>query len=100
MYNFKIPIILQNHQYECGLACLSMLFSWNDSKVNTNMFEHNYSIGRDGLSAQQLKQITEKHNADFYAFQVTDIKDFVIKSKIKQPLMLHWKNNHYVILEK
>ncbi|MEF3331703.1 MULTISPECIES: peptidase domain-containing ABC transporter [Oceanobacillus] len=100
MYNFKIPIILQNHQYECGLACLSMLFSWNDSKVNTNMFEHNYSIGRDGLSAQQLKQITEKHNADFYAFQVTDIKDFVIKSKIKQPLMLHWKNNHYVILRK
>ncbi|NBJ69533.1 MULTISPECIES: peptidase domain-containing ABC transporter [Clostridia] len=100
MYNFKIPIILQNHQYECGLACLSMLFSWKDSKVNTNMFDHSYNIGRDGISAQQLKKITEKHKASFYAFQVSDIKDFIIKGKIKQPLMLYWKNNHYVILKK
>lgn len=100
MYKFKkIPIILQRSQYECGITCLAMMFSWRDSKVSTSMFSEK-NIGRDGVNAKKLKELCEKHEASFHSYKVNNIDDFLDHHNTTSPVMLHWNNNHYVVLSK
>lgn len=98
----KTPVILQRNKYDCGYACLAMLFSYGDTKVSTDMLikEEKSRAGRDGVTLLELKRISKNFNAELSVYKVDNIKEFIQKKKIIEPIMIHWKNNHFIIITK
>ena len=98
----KTPVILQRNKYDCGYACLAMLFSYGDTKISTNMLikEGKYRAGRDGVTLLELKGISKNFNAELFVYKVDDIKEFIHQKKLIEPIMIHWKNNHFIIITK
>ncbi|MEQ6354784.1 peptidase domain-containing ABC transporter [Lysinibacillus sp. M3] len=98
----KTPVILQRNKYDCGYACLAMLFSYDDSKISSNMLltEEKFRAGRDGVTLLELKRISKKFNAELSVYKVDNIKEFIQQRKVIEPMMIHWKNNHFIIITK
>ncbi|GKU76406.1 peptidase domain-containing ABC transporter [Paenibacillus sp. L3-i20] len=94
----QIPIILQKSKYDCGLACLAMIMSHTEGiRVNINKLKGDKGlIGREGTDLKYLRDLSEEYG---YALKGYKINDVTEASDLEFPLMIHWTNNHFVILE-
>lgn len=80
---------------ECGLACLTMILHYYKNQTSLNDLRSSFGTNREGYSLYQLLLIAKEYNLDAKAYQVQAES----LSELKNPAILYWNNNHYVVLD-
>ena len=86
--------IEQNSPSECGLCCLAMICSEFKINISITSLREKLSIGRNGLSFMDIKQIATKVGLEAKGYKTQKI------SNISTPFILFINNNHYVCVKK
>lgn len=93
----RIHIITQTSAVECGSACLTMICNYYGYDTTLEEVNEILSPGRDGISAQHIVVTAKKLGLDVMACSIQDVKDL---RYIDQPIIAHWRFNHFVVIEK
>jgi ATP-binding cassette, subfamily B, bacterial CvaB/MchF/RaxB len=93
----KLPIIRQESNGECGLACLVMIGQYYGHKIYLNSIRNEFPTTRQGLNLAALRVVAGKLGLQGRGLAVEDVSD--LKS-VKLPAILHWQENHFVVLKK
>jgi ATP-binding cassette subfamily B protein RaxB len=92
----KFTPILQDEYFECGLAALTMCFSYHNLELDLSSLRNKYTISNEGTNLNDLAEIAEKEGfiADCYEADVGELH------QLKLPAILHWDLNHFVVVTK
>lgn len=92
----KISLIKQLNQQQCGPACLTMILNFFNLPYSQEEITRKCFISREGVTALSIKKVANECGlqAKVYRVGVNQI------GKLKLPVILHWNNNHYVVLER
>lgn len=91
----KVPVTRQMTSSECGAACLCMILGYFGHKVSVFECRKEMGMGRGGVSALDIKQTAQKFGLKVSAYTI----DQDNLSFANLPAIIHWKFNHFVILE-
>lgn len=85
----------QMERSECGICCLKMLAKYYKGSVSFYELQERLSVGRDGISMYHLSS-----TAELIGFKCKTVKVSIDGlESVPLPAILHWDQNHYVILE-
>ena len=95
-YYFRVQ--LQYDTMDCGPACLSMLSSIYGKKYSLQFIRENCSITSEGVSLLGITEAAKKIGFKTISAKLTinNLKE----SKETLPAILHWNQNHFVVLYK
>ena len=80
----------------CGVACLSMISSYYDNPMSLD-----YIASICGMSTQGVSMLGVASTAQLLGFETAGIKTNIKGlANIPLPCILHWNQNHFVILNK
>jgi ATP-binding cassette subfamily B protein len=82
---------------DCGIACLRMIAAHHGRYLSTNDLRTVIKKAKDGVSLADLYEASDK--LGFKASGV-EINLDQLKRSIKLPCILHWENQHFVVLHK
>lgn len=90
------PAVYQMEAAECGAASLSIILQYFHCKISMEEIRYECGIARDGCSAADIIRAAHKFGlqAKGYHKNVTELFEVPV------PCILHWTNNHFVVLEK
>lgn len=95
-YNKKIIFYNQLSNNECAIASLCMVYSFFYKKINYDVVKNLFNLSRQGATIQEINRVskilgfnTEAYNLEIDDIELTDV-----------PIILHWRDNHFVILDK
>ena len=88
----------QHDQMDCGPACLSMVASFYGKNYPITYLRENSFITREGVSLLGLTDASKTIGFDTYSAKLTINK--LINNKKVFPCILHWNQNHFVVLHK
>ena len=88
--------IMQHDAMQCGIACIAMVCKYYGRMCSFETLSNTCTITNEGVSMQALKQLAEALGFDVLCgkaslYQIKDIND---------PCLLHWNQNHFVVLYK
>jgi ATP-binding cassette subfamily B protein len=92
----RIPVVLQMNSVECGAACLAMILRYFGRSVRLEECREKCDPGRDGVTARTIVTAAREFGLRTRAFSV-DGKSMDVA---QLPCIIHWNNNHFVVLEK
>ncbi|WP_102275105.1 peptidase domain-containing ABC transporter [Cytobacillus massiliigabonensis] len=92
----KIPFIEQMEHSECGLACLSMIFSYYGHQVSLLELREEFGVPKGGFTFANLADIAKRKNMEVIGYKAT----VEALKEIKNPLILFIDKKHFVVLEK
>ncbi len=92
-----MPMILQDANGECGLACLAMIGQWYGHRIDLPELRTTYPTTRRGLSLGNLAAVADQLRFDVRGYRVDEIDDL---KRVRLPAILHWSGNHFVVLKK
>lgn len=88
------PIILQEEQADCGLACIVMLMHFFGKHKTLKSLKSDFSFGQTGASLEDLKTV-----GDSVGFNCRGLKvDLNEVGYLKLPAIVHWGMDHFVVL--
>lgn len=90
----SVPVILQQEQAECGLACLAMISAYFGRRFDLNYLRDQCSWSGNGASIQALLK-TARHLqliARPIRLSLSELPALAL------PAVLHWRMNHFVVL--
>ena len=93
----RTPSLLQVEHTECGVVCLAIVFGYFGKWFSIEHLREVCGVSRDGCNAMNLLKYarTQGFDCNGYSLEMDDLK------KIKEfPIIIHWKFNHFVVLEK
>lgn len=90
-----VPIIKQNTQTDCGAACLAMILNYHGHRIRLNELKKGAITGRDGLNAKTIAEVARSYGLRVKAYAATTEN----LQWISLPAIIHWRLNHFVILE-
>ena len=93
----SFPNIMQFGTSDCGVACLSMICKYYGKHVSLNQIKTISGESKEGLSFQELELTAEALGFSATASQVS--LD-VINLDYALPCILHWNQDHFVVLYK
>lgn len=93
----RVPLVKQLVQTECGLCCCAMILRYYYSKETLKELQEEVDVGRDGMSAANVKDFFIKRGFDSSIYKVLDSEGLKL---IKEPFISFWQNKHYVVVEK
>ncbi|WP_416150016.1 peptidase domain-containing ABC transporter [Salipaludibacillus sp. HK11] len=98
----KIPVMLQKSNYDCGLICVAMVMSWIEGcRIDPSKLKKDKKhIGREGTNLLYLKEMVDIHGYSLKAYKIPNLLREMEENSLECPLIVHWKKNHFVILEK
>ena len=88
----------QYGQMDCGPACLAMVSSHYGKTYPLEYLRKNAFITREGVSLLGIKEASEK--IGFNTFSAKLSVEELIANKSTLPCILHWNQNHFVVLTK
>ncbi len=96
LFRTKLEPVLQAETSECGLACLSMLFTWHKRALSLRALRVQNPSPDAGVNLQKLMSIASQHGLAPRAvrLEMSELGD------LQLPCILHWDYSHYVVLEK
>lgn len=94
----KVPYVAQMQETECGPCCVSMVLKYHGSKINIKEIRKIIETGRGGASFSDLKEVFEEYKYEAKVFKAS-YTDFRSRTS-KNPTILFWNKNHFVVLEK
>ncbi|PRT15279.1 peptidase domain-containing ABC transporter [Bacillus wiedmannii] len=92
----KVSYIEQMEHSECGLACVAMILSYYKHYTSLTDLRDEFGIPKGGGSFFHLSMIGQAKGMKSSGFK----SDATSLEKINLPLILHWNNKHFVVLEK
>ena len=89
----KVPMVWQVEAGECGLACLSMCFSYHGIDLSLRQLREKYGSQGRGACIKQLREIASLSglHAQVYSLSL----DQLVSQR--GPVILHWDFNHFVV---
>ncbi|VTY12756.1 Lactococcin-G-processing and transport ATP-binding protein LagD [uncultured Prevotella sp.] len=86
----------QHDAMQCGIACMAMVCKYYGRKCSFETLSNTCTITNEGVSMQALKQLAESLGFNVLCGKASlyQIKD------INSPIILHWNQNHFVVLYK
>jgi ATP-binding cassette subfamily B protein len=90
--------IPQHDQMDCGPACLSMVASHFGKKYSLSYLREHSFITREGVSLLGVCDASKSIGFDTYTAKLT--MDELINEITLFPCILHWNQNHFVVLHK
>ena len=91
----RVPMIRQDANGECALACLAMIGQWHGHRISLAQLRIEYPTTRLGLNLGDLSKIARALRLQPRGLSITDITDL---KKVRLPAVLHWDRNHFVVL--
>jgi ATP-binding cassette subfamily B protein RaxB len=92
----KMPTILQSEAAECGLACLAMVASHHGLRTDLATLRGRFSLSLKGATLEQLMTCAEQLKLKGRALRL-ELDEL---AQLKVPCILHWRMNHFVVLER
>lgn len=92
----KTPVIRQNNQADCGLACLAMIAATYGKHVNLATLKEQISSSQMGMGLNQMIRGAKDLGLDSRALKL----ELEEAKQLKRPAILIWGANHYVVLLK
>ncbi len=92
----QFPLILQRNQMDCGPTCLYMICEYYSRYFSIEKLRELTEIGKEGVNLLGISDTAEKIGYRTQAIQIniTELKE------VKLPCILHWSQNHFVVLYK
>jgi ATP-binding cassette, subfamily B, bacterial len=91
------PHFLQRNQMDCGPSCLYMIGKHYGRNFSIEKLRELTEIGKEGVNILGISDAAEKIGFRTQAVQLS-LND--LKENIKLPCILHWSQNHFVVLYK
>ncbi len=98
MLNYNFGFVPQHDQMDCGPACLAMLASFYGKNYSLQFLREHSFISREGVSL--LGIIESSNKIGFESVPVKLSVQKLIEKKEVIPCVLHWNQNHFVVLKK
>lgn len=92
----RMSLIMQTEATECGLACIAMIANYFGYRTTLSLLRKRFKLSMRGSTLKDLLMISEKIH--FGSRPLTLPLDEL--SDLKLPCILHWKFNHFVVLNK
>lgn len=92
----QTPLILQAENTECGLACVAMVLHRHGAQVDLVKLRQVFEVPLRGTSILFLKQVAEHYRLSTKTLYIKTSQLYTLQL----PAILHWNNNHYVVLTK
>jgi ATP-binding cassette, subfamily B, bacterial len=93
----QFPHQLQRNQMDCGPTCLYMIGKHYGRNFSIEKLRALTEIGKEGVNILGISDAAEKIGFRTQALQLS-LND--LKENIKLPCILHWSQNHFVVLYK
>jgi ATP-binding cassette subfamily B protein len=92
----RLKFYRQRENADCGPTCLKMICSYYGRNISMQRLRNLCYVNRSGTDLLALNQAAEK-----LGFQSTGIRiPFHQLADVQLPCILHWRQNHYVVLYK
>ena len=91
-----MKLTLQHDAMQCGIACLSMVFNHYGKDYSIEFLEQYAQADAEGMSLLGLAQAAEKLGLH----AVCGRSNIATLKSAPLPAILHWRQNHYVVLDK
>ena len=91
----RVPFIRQDTAGECGLASLAMVANWQGHRLDLPHLRRRHPTSRRGLTLSELAEAAADLGLAARAFAIDDVSELL---KVRCPAILHWTNNHFVVL--
>ena len=92
----RVPLVLQTELAECGLACLAMVTGYYGFDTDIMALRRRFTSPTRGTSLDEIARCADALGLTCRAVRV----DLVDLGALKAPAILHWKMNHFVVLER
>ncbi len=93
---FKTKTVLQGSPVECGAAALAMIFAYHGFDISLEQLITETGVSIDGCNAGNLVRTAKKMGFESHGYQ----KDLNGLRKTDCPCIIHWNDNHFVVLDK
>ena len=97
MLRSGFKFIPQYDQMDCGPACLSMVSHFHGKDYSLNYLREHSFISRDGVSLRGISEAANEIGFETFSVQ---LKVEALTNKPVTPCILHWNQNHFVVLHK
>ena len=91
------PFLLQRNQMDCGPTCLYMVCKHYGRNFSIEKLRDLTEIGKGGVNILGISDAAEKIGFRTIAVQPTLNE---LRNEVKLPCILHWSQNHFVVLYK
>ena len=88
----------QHDQMDCGPACICMVASVYKKTYHLQYLKQLTFISKEGVSLLSISDASKKIGFETFSSIIT-IKD-LIQNKNLLPSIVHWNQNHFVVLKK
>ncbi|EDP96423.1 peptidase domain-containing ABC transporter [Kordia algicida OT-1] len=95
LFKRKIKFLPQHDQMDCGPACLQMISRYYGKKYSLQYLRDRSFLTKDGVSMLGISNSAKNIGFDVLSLRISVAE--VIK-KIDNPCILHWNQNHFVVL--
>jgi len=95
--NITFPHFLQRNQMDCGPTCLYIISKQYGRNFSIEKLRELTEIGKEGVNILGISDAAEKIGFRTLAVQPTLHQ---LKENVKLPCILHWSQNHFVVLYK
>ena len=92
----SFPFVKQHDGMQCGISCISMICRFFGKKIPLNILEQYCSASKEGVSLKGLADLCDILGLEYTAGKVT-VSELI---DCPLPCILHWKQNHFVVLYK
>ena len=95
MFHHSFPHFRQMDSFDCGATCLQMIAKYYGKNYSQRTLREYSFISREGSSLMGVCDAAEK-----IGFRTTGVKTSLryLQERVTLPCMLHWNQNHYVVL--
>lgn len=91
----KVPVIMQLETVECGAACLTMILAYYKKWIPLEEVRDACGVSRDGCNLNNIMLAAK--NYGLYPRSYSCGLNYIM-TKAKFPCIIHWKFNHFVVL--
>lgn len=92
----SFPFVKQHDAMQCGISCMCMICRYYGKDISLRFLEQYCTPSREGVSLKSLADLCEFLKIDYTAGKagIDDLKECPL------PCVLHWNQNHFVVLYK
>jgi ATP-binding cassette subfamily B protein RaxB len=91
----RLPMFLQTEAAECGLASLGMIACFHGHRIDLAGLRRRFTVSLKGATLAYLMQVAGKLNLAPRPLRL-ELEEL---SQLRAPAILHWDQNHFVVLE-
>lgn len=97
MFLDRFPVSIQHDSRQCGVACLKIICEYFGKKYSFYDISQYCHASKRGVSLLGISEGATSLGLDYLSFKCSVS---ALKDNLKYPAIIHWKQNHFVVLYK